>query len=192
MFKNLRLTAYRNLKRNKFFSGLNIIGLAVGMAVYMLIAQYVHFERSYEDFITNKNNIYRVNLADYRSNEMILATAQNYPSAGPALQHEIPEVIGYARLFNIGYRNSVVITNENVKPQPIAFRQRSFFIADSSFLPMMSCEMLKGNVRTALAEPNTAVISEKYARMYFGDTDLIGKTLRMQDDDLNASIIQTI
>jgi putative ABC transport system permease protein len=93
MLYNLLLTAFRNLKSNKFFSLLNILGLAVGMAVFLLIAQYVHFERSYENFVSDKESIYRVALNTYRNNELISSNAENYPAVGPALKNEIPEVI---------------------------------------------------------------------------------------------------
>ena len=190
MVKNLLLTAFRNLKKNKFFSLLNIFGLAVGMTVFLLIAQYVKFEHSYESFIPNKENIYRVSLTSYRNKEIISASAENYPAVGPTLKNDIPEVISYARLYNLGYKNNVIITNENAKPEPIAFKQRKFLYADSSFLPMMGYAMIKGDARTALAEPFTAVVSEKYARMYFGSEDPIGKTLRLRDDDANDELVK--
>ncbi|HVX48724.1 MAG TPA: ABC transporter permease, partial [Chitinophagaceae bacterium] len=185
MLKNLLLAAMRNLKKSKFFTLLNILGLAVGMAVFMLIVQYVTFERSYEDFIPNANNIYRVGLQSFRNNEMILNGAENYPAVGPAMLHDIPGVAAYARLYNMGYKNNVVITNENARPQPISFKQERFLYADSAFLPMMGYNMVEGNAVNALSQPNTCVISEKYARMYFGNEDPIGKTLHMRDDDFN-------
>ena len=175
MIRNLLISAIRSLKKNKFFSLLNISGLAIGMAVFLLIAQYVQFEKSYENFIPGKENIYRVKLEAYDKNELIMATAENYPGVGPALQTELPEVVSYARLYNMGYKNNVVITNENAKPDRIAFRQRRFLYADSTFLPMMGYEMVKGNARDALVAPFTAVISEKYAKMYFGNEDAIEK-----------------
>jgi putative ABC transport system permease protein len=183
MIKNLFLTAFRSLKKNKFFSLLNITGLAIGMAVFLLIAQYVQFEKSYENFVPGNEDIYRVSLEAFDKNELVMATAENYPGVGPALKTELPEVVTYARLYNMGYKNNVIITNENAKPDPIAFRQRRFLYADSTFLPMMGYEMVKGNAAQALAEPFSAVISEHYANMYFGKEDPIGKTLRLRDDD---------
>src|SRR5688572_8236772 len=190
MIKNLLLTALRSLKKNKFFSLLNISGLAIGMAVFLLIAQYVRYEKSYEDFVPGNENIYRVKLEAYDKNELIMATAENYPGVGPALLTELPEVVGYARLYNMGYKNNVVITNENAKPEPIAFRQRRFLYADSTFLPMMGYEMVFGNARDALKEPFTAVISEKYGKMYFGKEDPIGKTLHLRDDDFVDELVK--
>ncbi len=84
MLRNLLLTAYRSLKKNKFFSFLNMLGLGIGMAVFLLIALYVRFERSYENFVPNAENIYRVTLSSYVNNELVVASAENYPGVGPA------------------------------------------------------------------------------------------------------------
>ena len=188
MIRNLLLTALRNLNKNKFFSFLNILGLAIGMAVFLLIAQYTKFEESYEDFVPGAENIYRVKLESYRNNELLMSSAENYPGVGPALKQELPEVVSFARLYNQGYKNNVVITYPDAKPEPIAFKQKRFLYADSSFLPMMGYTMLKGDVKMALAKPFTAVVSENYAKMYFGKEDPIGKTLRLQDDDFNNEL----
>jgi putative ABC transport system permease protein len=190
MLQNLLLTAWRSLKKNKFFSSLNIIGLAIGMAVFFLIAQYVRFERSFEQFIPGSENIYRVKLETYINNELAIASAENYPGVGPAFKNDLPEVTGYARLYNMGYKNNVIITNEEGKPDPIAFKHRRFLYADSSFLPMMAYPMVAGDANTALAQPLCAVISEQYAKMYFGSEDPIGKMLRLQDDDYNNELVK--
>src|SRR5260221_9724651 len=126
MIRNLLLTAFRNLKKNKFFSFLNVLGLAIGMAVFLLIVQYVKFERSYENYIPNRENIYRISLSSYRNNELMSASAENYPAVGPAVKNEIPEIISYARLYNMGYKNNVIITNENATADPVAFKHRTF------------------------------------------------------------------
>jgi putative ABC transport system permease protein len=190
MIRNLFLTAIRSLKKNKFFTFLNIAGLAIGMAVFLMIAQYVYFEKSYENFIPDRDNIYRVGLTIFLNNEMVMTSAENYPGVGPALVNELPEVEAYARLYNMGYKNNVIITNEEASPQPIAFKHRKFLYADSSFLSLMNYPMVSGDPKTALAQPLTAVISEKYAKMYFGNEDPIGRTLRLQDDDYNNELVK--
>ncbi|HET6996723.1 MAG TPA: ABC transporter permease [Chitinophagaceae bacterium] len=190
MIRNLLITAFRNLRKNKFFSALNILGLGIGMAVFLLIAQYVHFEKSYENFVADREDIYRVKLEAYKGNELVMASAENYPGVGPALVTELPDVMSYARLYNMGYKNNVVITNENAKPDPIAFRQRRFLYADSTFLPMMGYQMLRGDAKAALKDPFTAVISEKYAKMYFLNEDPIGKMLRLKDDDFTDELVK--
>lgn len=189
MLKNYIKIAFRNLLKHKGFTFINIFGLAIGVTVFLLIAQFVWFERSYENFIPNAENIYRVTLESYLNNELQIASAENYPGVGPALVEELPEVTGFARLYNLGYKNNVIITYEAAKPEPIAFKHRKFLYADSSFLPMMGYVMAKGDAKTALAEPFTAVISEEYAKLYFKNEDPIGKNLRLQDDDYNNELV---
>ena len=162
MIRNLFLSALRSLKKDKFFSFLNIAGLAMGMSVFLLIGLYVQFEKSYEAFIPDHQNIYRLSLTTYINNELAIASAENYPAAGPAIKEELPEVEDYARLYNLGYKNNVIITYEEAKPDPVALRQRRFLYADSSFLPMMQYPMVSGDPKTVLSQPFTAVLSETY------------------------------
>ena len=190
MIRNLVLTAWRSLIKNKFFSTLNILGLSIGMAVFLLIAQYVYFERSFEAFIPGADNIYRVRLDAYQNNELIFSSAENYPGVALALGREFPEVLGTARVYNMGYKNNIIITNETAQPSPIAFKHKHFMYADSSFLPMMGYEMAAGDPKTALALPFNCVISEKYAKMYFGNDDPMGKSLRLQDDDFVDELVK--
>ena len=190
MIRNYLRIALRSLLKHKLYSFIHIFGLAIGMAVFLLIAQYVRFERSYEDFIPGAENIYRVTLEQYLNGELQIASAENYPGVGPALLDELPEVTAYARLYNLGYKNNVIITNEEARPEPVAFKHRKFLYADSSFLPMMGYEMVAGDLTTALAEPLTAVISEKYAELYFGRENPVGKSLHLQDDDYNDELVK--
>ena len=190
MHKHYLIIAIRNLARTKIYSILNIAGLAIAMSVFLLIALYVQFEKSYEDFIPERENIYRLSLTTYVNNELAFSSAENYPAAGPALKNELPEIETFARLYNLGYKNNVVITFEDGEPDPIALKQRRFLYADSSFLPMMEYPMVSGDPRNALAQPFTAVISETYAKIYFGSEDPIGKMLRMQDDDANNELVK--
>jgi putative ABC transport system permease protein len=190
MLKNLIIASFRSLLKNRFFSALNIIGLSIGMAVFMLIAQYVHFEQSYENFIHDADNIYRVKLDVFRNGEQIVSSAENYPGAGPAFLREFSEVTNYARLYNLGYKNNVIITYTPEMGEPVAFKQRQFLYADSSFLSLMGYPMVAGDPATALAEPFKAVISETQAKKYFGNDNPIGKLIRMQDDDFNNELCQ--
>ncbi len=190
MLHNLLLTAWRSLTKNRFFSLLNILGLSTGITVFLLVAQYVYVERSYEQFLPDPGTVYRVSLETYLNNDLVTRSAENYPGAGPAMLADLPEVQGFARLYNMGYKNNVIITNEDAKPDAIAFKHRRFLYADSSLLPMLGYPMAAGDAATALAQPNTAVISERYAKMYFGDEDPLGKSLRLQDDDFNNELVK--
>jgi putative ABC transport system permease protein len=190
MIRNLFVSAFRNLVKQKFFSILNIFGLAIGMAVFLFIVQYVSFETSYENFLPGAANIYRVTLEQYLNNEKVVESAENYPAVGPALVAELPEISGYARLYNLGYKNNVIITNHEARPDPIAVKTRSFLYADSSFLSMLGYEMKSGDVATVLSQPLTAVVSESYARIFFGNDNPIGRMLQMNDDDYNDELVK--
>jgi hypothetical protein len=141
MVKNLFVTAFRSLERSRFFSTLNISGLTIGVAVFLVIALYVHFEKSYEDFIPNRNSIYRVTLEQYNKNQLLRATAENHPAVGPVLAEDLPEVISQARLYNQGYKNNVIITYQKESQNPIAIKAKSFLYAEPSFLKMMNYEL---------------------------------------------------
>ena len=185
MLKNYLYSALRNLRKNRFYSSINVLGLAVGMAGFLLIAQYVVFERSYDRFHAGGDQIYRVQLDQYQNDELMLASAENYPGAGPALAAELPEVLDYTRLYNMGFKNNVVITYEEAADGPVAFKLERFMYADSSFFSMFSFPLVQGDPQTVLDEPFTAVVSETYAKRFFGDEDPVGKVLRLQDDDFN-------
>ena len=188
MVKNYLKIALRNILKSKTFSFINISGLSIGIGAFLLILIYVQSEWSYDKFHRNSSSIYRVALAQYLNNELIIASAENYPGVGPALTAEFPEVKGYARLYNMGYKNNLVITYEEAINGPIQFKHRKFLYADSSFLPMFGYEMKYGQAERALQEPFSAVISGEYAKKYFGDEDPIGKMLRLEDDDGNNEL----
>ena len=188
MWKNYLKATLRSLKSRKVISGINIIGLAFGISAFLLIIKYISYERSFDKFQDDYESIYRVSLDIYQDNEQVMVTAENFPGVAPAMLEEIPEVINYARLYNMGYKNNVVITYEDAPGGPIAFKNRSFLYADSSLLEMMGYEFVEGDPATALNEPFSTVISETTARKYFGDESALGKMLRLQDDDYNDEL----
>lgn len=185
MLKNYLTASIRSLLKKKGFTILNTLGLSLGIASAVIIFLYVQFETSYDSFHENADNIYRVELDQYKDNELLFASSENYPGAGPAIVEELPEVIEYARLYNMGAKNNMVIAWEEAPGGPIEIKTSSMLYADSSFLPMFSYEVVKGDINTALGEPFKIVITESVAKKYFGEEDPIGKSLRMRDDDFN-------
>ncbi|MEQ8926122.1 MAG: ABC transporter permease [Fulvivirga sp.] len=190
MVKNYLKVALRSILKKRVFSLINILGLSIGAASFLLIIKYVDFENSYDNFHSKPESLYRVQLNQYLNNELMISSAENYPGVGPAMVNDIPEVKSYARLYNMGYKNNIVITYEDAPGQPVKFKHRKFLYADSAFLPMFGYEMAKGDASSALTKPNTAVLSEKYAKMYFGDEEPIGKMIRLNDDDYNDELCE--
>lgn len=185
MIKNYFLTSLRHLLKQRFFTSLNVLGLAIGLTAFWLIIHYVTYERSYESFMENGDDIYRVQLDVYRNGELVYKSSENYAGVGQAMKDEYPEVLEYARLYNMGSKNNVIVTWEDAPGDPVVFKQRKFLYADAPILSMFSYEMVQGDIDNALVEPFTIVISETMAKNYFGDEDPMGKTLRLEDDDFN-------
>jgi putative ABC transport system permease protein len=163
MLKNYFKVAIRNIRRNKLFSAINILGLAVGMACSIFILLWVQHERSYDRFHKNGADMYRLTV-EVSGLKASLAVA---PIAR-AMQKEIPEVknavtlCAASGLFSYGDRQ---------------FEEKAVFFADSTFLDMFSFPLIKGDKKTALHSPNNIVITERAAKKYFGNENPMGKVL---------------
>lgn len=188
MLKNHLKIALRTLNRQKIYSTINVFGLAIGLCAFWIIQNYVTFENSYENFIPNVENTYRVQLNVMRNGQQVFQSSENYAGVGQAMKDEYPEVVEFGRLYNMGYKNNVVFTHERGLDEPITFKQKRFLYADPTVLSMFNYEMLYGSRDKALEEPFAVVISEEVAKKYFGEENPIGKSLRMKDDDFNNEL----
>jgi putative ABC transport system permease protein len=180
MLRNFFKIACRNLLRNKFFSLVNIFGLAIGMAACWFIFEYVHFERSFDKMHVNANRIYRVPMAFDHYFSVNNGNAANYPLVGPMLKAEFPEVAAFARLGPPGVFGGTVskmFSYTDGDGNSKRFFETDFFYADSAFLRMFNFPFIEGNPGTALADGNSVVVSASTARKYFGSEDPMGKTL---------------
>jgi putative ABC transport system permease protein len=182
MWRNYLLIAWRNLKKNRVFSFINILGLSIGMAACLLILQYVSLETSYDNFHANGDRIYRVSQKAWNGTQFV-QDAASYRVAGPAMQAEFAEVSDYAYLRP---RDKCNISSGNV-----AFREEKVAIASDHFLTVFSFPLLRGNPATALATPNAVVISRTVARRYFGDQNPMGRPLRYNDGYQQALLTVT-
>ncbi|WP_456458001.1 ABC transporter permease [Reichenbachiella sp.] len=188
MLKNYFNVAFRSLQKNRMYSFINIFGLAIGLAAFLMINHFVAFEKSYENHIVDRENIYRVQLDVYQNGELVYKSSENYPGAGPAMLEDFPEVISSAKLYNMGSKNNVIITSENGEETPQVLKHKRFLYAEAAFLPMFSVPMIQGDAQTALEKPHTIVISESMAKKYFGNENPMGKLLRLEDDDFNNEL----
>jgi len=182
MFKNFLKVALRNLWKNKAFSAINIAGLSVGLAVCLLIVLYVKDELSYDKYNAHSENIYRVDADIYFNGTQFISAASPAPLA-PTLTKDYPQIVQYTRLRNFG---DILIRkgNQNIQNHNAIF-------ADSTFFQVFSIPMIKGNRLTALNEPNSIVIDETTAKKYFNSTDVVGKTLYV-DNSVNCKITGVI
>lgn len=176
MLQNYIKIALRTLWKNRGFSLINIIGLAVGISVCLLIVMYIQHELSYDRFHEKGDRIYRMVLE-----RRYPGRATSYSiiphSVGEAVQKEYPEVEECVRFF----ANQGVSTFIRVGEQ--TFEERNVIFADSNFFRVFTVPLLKGNPQTALSQPNTIVLTQTTARKYFGSTDVLNKVVRIEGGD---------
>lgn len=174
MLQNYLKIAWRNLLRSKLFSVINIVGLASGLACFILIALYVMDELSYDRFFRNANRIYRINTdIVFGGNKLHLATASD--PLGATLKNDYPQVEEFVRFFDPMGVKRIKKGNEYI-------RETNTVYADSTLFSVFSLPLIAGDARTALNEPNTVVITEKIAKKYFGTADAVGKTIAEGDE----------
>lgn len=181
MIKNYLLIALRNLWKNRGYASINIFGLAIGLATSIFIFLYVINELSYDRFHEKSDRIYKA----WVSGKMPTGEMNDAVTAGPmaaALLTDYPEVEQVVRLKKFGgflVRNGDRVFDES---------EEDFLFTDSTFFDVFSFKLLKGDPRTCLKEPRSLVLSEEYARKYFGSADPIGQTLKIEQDT-NVSVI---
>jgi putative ABC transport system permease protein len=171
MIKNYFKIGWRNLMRHKAYSGINIFGLAIGIASCLLILQYVNYELSYENFQVNKDRIYRVQQDRYDNGKLSTQWAAGAFGVGNAFKDAIPGIEAYVKVVNRGD-----VTTE-VQNQPLKIE--GVFFASGSFFNIFTYPLLSGDKSTALKEPNTAALSETTARKIFGTSNVVGKRLEL-------------
>lgn len=171
---NIKL-ALRNLLHHKTFSTINVLGLTVGLASCIIIGLYAFSELSFDHFNKKHGDIFRVNKITNEKDKEAQHDGLTPGRLAPALEKEIPEVAAATRFRP--WFSEMLVGNDNVK-----LKLKDVSYADASFLEIFDLPLLKGDKRTALSEPFTAVITEKTAHMYFGNADPVGKTLTTLND----------
>src|SRR5688500_4318944 len=182
IIRNYAKVAYRNILRNKLYSLINILGLAIGMAACFFIFQYVHFESGYDRFNKNAARIYRIPIAYSGSFSNVPTTAANHPAVGPALKAEFPEVEAFTRVVHPSlFFGSNTFSYKHQNGSSKVFNEERTYLADSSFFSVFTYQFISGNPSTALTQPNTMVISMSTAEKYFGTENPIGKSMHLNE-----------
>lgn len=180
MLKSYLKIALRNLLKHKAYSFINIAGLAVGLACCLLISLYVKDELSYDRYHAKADRIFKV-ATEVRSAEKQSQFALTPAPLAEALARDFPEVETTTRLFTF-FGEGLVRYGEK------RFNEPRIYFGDSTFFDVFSIPLLRGEIKTALAQPNTVVLSESAARKYFGSNDPLGKTLSINNDGLDLQV----
>lgn len=170
MFKNYLTIAIRNLRKHRFYTFINVAGLAIGIASCLIIVLFVLNELSYDKHHEKASRIYRINgEIKFGGNHLMLAVAPA-PMA-EAMLHDYPEVESAVRFRSWG--SFLVKKDESAEN----FKEYNVMWVDSTFFKIFSVPVLEGNPNTSLKEPNCVAISEKTARKFFPNGSAMGQVL---------------
>ncbi len=177
MFRHYLTIAFRNFVRNKFYTTISVVGLAIGLASVFLIIQFLKQELSYDRFHEKAENIYRI--AWINTNPQ---TRTPHPMA-QAMVHDFPEVesaVSLSPLWGPGLTREIFSIRNPEKD--VRYDESNVLAVDSTFFKVFSFQLIKGDVKTALKNPRGVLISESTAIKYFGTTDCIGKQLEANEE----------
>jgi putative ABC transport system permease protein len=167
MFRNCLAAAWRNAQHDRFFALLNVVGLGLGLAVVILIWLFVRDELSYNQVFSGYRDIYRVQLTIAESGQRPVSWAATPDRMAGELKLDFPEIATIARdgKQSVGVRHGQVSAAEAID------------WVDADFLNMLGYPLLRGDAATALAEPDSIVLTRKLAQKYFGTIDCLGQML---------------
>jgi putative ABC transport system permease protein len=176
MLKNHLKAAAQNLRSHKAYLIINTIGLGVGIAASLLVFLLIQYETSFDDFHPNKERIYRVVSATKTPAGMHYSKASAFPVA-EALRIDYPQLDHVARIY-VRDKKPISIPSADENGSPKKFKETVFF-AEPEFFGIFHFPFLEGDPKTALSEPNTAVLTQETAEKYFGDWhDAVGKLIK--------------
>jgi putative ABC transport system permease protein len=179
MLKNYLKTALRNFGRHRAYTSINLLGLTVGLAFFILIGLYVRSELGYDNFHEKKDRIFRVEQVLAHESGTETTAGCPTPLSG-VLQSELPEVESVTRVISYG-------TWTFTMPDGRKFDGHKTFAVDPEFFGIFSFGLIKGDAKTALAEPYSIVITETQAQKMFADGDPVGQVVKLGRRDVKIT-----
>jgi len=167
MFRNYLISAFRNLKKTKSFSLINVLGLAIGMTACLLILHYVNFEKSYDKFHSHSDRIFRLRYERVSENGDAVRFASCCPPAAARIRGNYPEVEQIARLLRT---KAAISYNDKI------FYEERIYYAEPELFDILKFNFLEGDPTESLKSPGNAFISISTAEKYFSNENPIGKT----------------
>jgi putative ABC transport system permease protein len=174
MLSNYFKIGVRTLARQKLFTFINIIGLAFGLAAYLMINEYVRFERSYDSQYDKSSQIYRVATVEKINGVATVKDANAFSLSANALFDELPEVVNFTSTFK--FDGLTFRMGDKV------FREANIVTADTNFLEIFTHTVLQGSKADMLKEPYSIVLTKSKAEFYFGTENPIGQTIDILDN----------
>lgn len=185
MFTNYLKIAWRNLRKHSIYSFINIFGLTAGLTAFLLIALYIFDELTFDTFHSDVNSIYR--LIEHKTSPAgkqsdVVSVAYNLSEKA---EKDFPEIELAGRFSMLGRVNVVNDENTNVFYE-------AYNLSDESFLKILDFPVLQGDLKTALKDPYTVVVTDETAMKIFGKKDVLGKTVRTSEDSIPYRITAVV
>jgi putative ABC transport system permease protein len=183
MSMNFFVNAMRNMRKQRGYIVLNLVGLAIGLTSFLFITLYVINELSYDRFHKNYSNIYRLKVVG----RMAGGTLDQAVTAAPmaqAMLNDYPEVLHVTRVTQLGAW--LIRFGEN------KFNEDGVLFADSTFFNVFDFKLLRGDPKTALVRPRSMILTEKYAKKYFGNNDPMGQKVIVEADSILYTVTGVI
>lgn len=176
MLRNYLLIGFRNLLKNKLFSVINISGMAISVACFLIIGLFVVDELSYDKHVSDVNLKFRVYNEMFSDDGSVRLGAMVPPMVAPTLKADYPEVDYHFRLLSLN--SKLLFQSEKTKAT-----EEGGGYGEHTMFDMFDVKLVEGDRATVLTEPNTIAISQTLARKYFGDQSALGKTIRVGTED---------
>ncbi|WP_040495633.1 ABC transporter permease [Fulvivirga imtechensis] len=177
MLRNYIKIALRNLLKSRIYTFINVIGLSVGIAGFLLIAMHVEDELSYDKFHTKSDRVYKFVLERLYPDH-ITRYAITPHSFSEVLVRDFPEVKNAVRIFGGGGNNAVIVRYLDESGEEKVFEETRFIAADSTFFDLFSFKLVAGDTENVLKKPQSMVITQAMATKYFGDGEPVSKILK--------------
>lgn len=177
MIRHFFLSTLRQIIRKPGFYLLNIFGLSVGVAAFVLMFEYATYEMSFDDFHEQAEDIYRVNFKYSPGNRLPYEGAAVFAGVGPAMEDEFPAVVETTRLVSIWGGGGILRVGDQ------KYRAEEIQYAESSLFRVLSLEVIEGEASTALDHIHTAMLSESMSARIFGTKSGLGKTIEVLTHD---------
>ncbi|MCO6482854.1 MAG: ABC transporter permease [Flavobacteriales bacterium] len=177
MLKNLLLTGFRNLWKQKLYTLINLLGLATGIACFVLIGLYVRYQRSFDRFVPHTERVYRV-VGEIEMEGQGEHSSSMVFGLGPTLYHDHPELIErYCRWFDFQDPQHTLKVGDSLSTDRM-FTESGLYLVDSTVFDLFDYPLIQGDPKTALAKPGSIVLSQELAKKYFGDADPMGQLMK--------------
>ncbi|MEQ9301953.1 MAG: FtsX-like permease family protein [Cyclobacteriaceae bacterium] len=169
MFRNYLKISIRTLVKHRFYTFVNVFGLAIGLAAFLLINEYVQFERSYDQHYVDADQLYRLTTDQVADGVLGVRDAMSFAPSGKVLTDDLPEITAFTTTYD--YRRIAFKQGDNV------IEESNVVGADEHFLDLFTYAVLYEDGSDLLIEPNTLVLTRSKALQYFGKENAVGETI---------------